>query len=55
MTYYQWTTGQVEKTSCSPVIGCGYYVHNSNVGESKFKGVYWAWDRSLGAWVHYAK
>jgi len=57
--YYQWQSkkhiikdGVVELTeSCSPKLGCPYYSHNPG----RFHGVYWAWDRSLGAWVHYAR
>ena len=46
--YFQWTTGEVELTPfCSPRLGCPYASHTDRV-------VYWAWDRQLGAWVHYA-
>lgn len=50
MTYYQWTTGKLVTTpECSKELGCPRASHNV------FTGVYWAWDRSLGAWVHYAR
>lgn len=49
--FYQWDNGKVYLTnSCSPTLGCGYAYHNK--GD---RGVYWAWDRALGAWVHYVK
>lgn len=51
ITYYQWDDGSVQTTTyCSKKLGCPYAIH-SKVN----KGIYWAWDRSLGTWVHYAR
>jgi len=48
-TYFQQADGNVElvNETCSNVLGCPYARHG-------IRGVYWAWDRSLGAWVHYS-
>jgi len=49
MTYFQWSSGQVELvSSCSVKLGCPYARHG-------LRGVFWAWDRSLGAYVHYSR
>lgn len=51
ITYYQWDDGTIQPTDyCSNKLGCPYAIHNK-----VNKGVYWAWDRSLGTWVHYAR
>lgn len=50
MTYYQWTSGHIVATFCAP-FSCGAFKHGRFSAPKK---VYWAWDRSLGAWVHYA-
>ena len=44
-TYYQWSHGgHIHRT-----INCNY-PHSTQGIHGK---IYWAWDRSLGAWVHY--
>jgi hypothetical protein len=49
MIYYQWTDGSLHVTEeCSRVLGCARYHGRGSLT------VYWAWDRSIGAWVHYA-
>lgn len=47
-TYFQRSDGSVELINnvCSNVLGCPYARHG-------LRGTYWAWDRSLGAYVHY--
>ena len=49
MTYYQWLNGGVVVVTpdCSHKLGCPHYSHTGG------RKLYWAWDRSLGAWVHY--
>lgn len=44
MTWFQWAHGgKVQATTCKP-----------GTCNQKIRGkVYWAWDRFLGAWVHY--
>ena len=39
-SYYQSPSEGLMRTDCNPKDGC-------------FLDVFWAWDRSLGAWVHY--
>lgn len=50
MSYFQrddnGTIKLIADDSCSPKLGCAAY-HGSHTK------VFWAWDRSLGAWVHY--
>jgi len=49
MTYYQWAHGgKVVTTDCAP----GACLHAKRWGWPEGH-VHWAWDRSLGAWVHY--
>jgi len=45
-TYFQGTDNVLRVTTCSKELGCPITSHDK---------VYWAWDRLLGAWVHYAR
>lgn len=48
ITYFQGSDNVLRTVinSCSVKLGCAIY-HGGPV--------YWAWDRQLGAWIHYAK
>ena len=45
MSYFQGSDGKLGSTVCSPKLGCASFHRN--------RKIFWAWDRSLGAWVHY--
>lgn len=45
MTWFQWDNGNLEATTCEPLRPC--------TSLRRAVKVYWAWDRSIGGWVHY--
>lgn len=52
VTYYQWDNGRIVITpDCKPKQCMQSGRHGNYPAPKK---VYWAWDRGLGAWIHYA-
>lgn len=50
VTYFQWRDGRIIRTNCAPGI-CSIASHPAAI--TAVKKPLWAWDRSLGVWIHY--
>lgn len=46
-SYYQWTDGSVHLVECER--------GKCSTARHRERKIYWAWDRSLGSWVHYTR